>query len=223
MPCCDHCEETGELFDRTKAKTELRKYRKSEPPNKSTRLLINALKTLDLQDKTLLDVGGGVGMIPHELLDAGVAQSTLVEASSAYLEVAENESQRRGHADRTAFKHGDFVELAPNLPDADLVTLDRVICCYPHLDRLVQASTDKATRWYGVTYPKEAWYNKMLKGLTDIYCWIRDMDFRMYIHSKVEETIRSAGFTPFYQVNTILWRVSLYERDEGRTNEARSK
>lgn len=36
-----------------------------------------------------------------------------------------------------------------------LKTLDRVFCCYPHLEELVGAFTSKAARWYGVTYPKE--------------------------------------------------------------------
>jgi magnesium-protoporphyrin O-methyltransferase len=119
------------------------------------RLLIDALKTLDLQERTLLDVGGGVGMIPLELLEAGVSASTLVEASPAYLDVAEQEARRRGFEDQTGHEYGDFVERALDLLEADVVTLDRVFCCYPHPEELVRASTSKATRWYGVTYPKE--------------------------------------------------------------------
>lgn len=215
MPCCDHCQDTEILFDREKARTELRKYRKSGPPNQSTRLLVDALKTLDLDGRRLLDVGGGVGMIPCELLADGIAESTLVEASPAYLEVAENEARRRGVADRTTFVYGDFVDLAPDLPAADLVTLDRVFCCYPHLEELVQASAGKATHWYGVTYPKERWYNKIIEKLAGVYCWVRDMAFRMHVHTGVEATIRAEGFKPFYQVDTILWRVELYERQNG--------
>lgn len=213
MPC-DHCIETGDLFDQTKARNQLRTYRKSGPPNTSTRLLIDGLNTLDLQDKTLLDVGGGIGMIQHELLEAGLSGATLVESSPAPLEVAQNESRRRGHEAQTEFRQGDFVDLAPKLPDADLVTLDRVICCYPHMERLVSASTAKAQRWYAVVYPKETWYNRVLETLAGAYFWIRGLKyFRLYIHSGVEEAIRAGGFRPFYQVETILWRVGLYERE----------
>lgn len=215
MTCCSHCEEAGDLFDRAKAKKELRQYRRKEPPNASTRLLVNALKTLDLQDKSLLDVGGGIGMIGCELLEEGLSDATLVEASPAYLEVAQNEARRRGYETHTAFRHGDFVELAPELPKADLVTLDRVICCYPHMNELVQASTAKATQWYAVSYPKEQWYNQVLGHLADAYFWIRGMDFRLYMHTGVEDAIRGEGFAPFYQVDTLLWRVELYERQNG--------
>lgn len=221
MSCCTHCQETGDLFDRQKARTELRKYRKDGPPNKSTRLLIDGLKTLDLQDKNLLDVGGGVGMIQHELLDEGLSASTMVEASPAYLEVAENEARRRGREEQTTFRFGDFVDLAPDLPEADLVTLDRVICCYPHLKELVQASTAKAGRWYAVAYPKETWYNRVLGGIADVYCWARGMDFRLYMHTGVDEAIRAEGFVPFYEVSTIVWRVALYERTDESEGAAR--
>lgn len=213
MDCCDHCQESGDLFDKETARDELRSYRKSGPPNKSTRLLIDALKTLDLQGKTLLDVGGGVGMIPWELLEEGLSTSLSVEASSPYLEVAEKEARRRGFGQQTSFEYGDFVELASDLPEADLVTLDRVFCCYPHRDRLVRASTSKATRWIGVTYPKVRWYSTLISGMAAVYCWARDMDFRLYIHPGIDEAIQSEGFELFYQVETILWRVDLYERE----------
>ena len=213
MDCCDHCQESGDLFDEETARDELRSYRKSGPPNKSTRLLIDALKTLDLQDRTLLDVGGGVGMIPWELLEEGLSASLLVEASSPYLEVAEKEARRRGFDQQTSFRYGDFVDLVPDLPEADLVTLDRVFCCYPHRDRLVEATTSKASRWIGVTYPKVRWYSKALSGMAAVYCWARDMDFRMYVHPAIDEAIQAKGFDLFYQVETILWRVDLYERE----------
>jgi magnesium-protoporphyrin O-methyltransferase len=212
MTCCDHCQDSGDLFNREKAEKELRKYRKNGPPNKSTRLLIDALRSLDIEEKTLLDIGGGVGMIQHELLNEGIAESTLVEASPAYLEVAENESRRRGHADRTSHHYGDFVDRAPDLPEADIVTLDRVYCCYPYMKRLAEASTAKAKQWYGVVYPKERWYIRALGNLGNAYCWARGMEFRMYLHTGIDEIIRERGFTRFYQVETILWTVALYER-----------
>lgn len=59
MNCRDYCQDTELVFDDEKAKTELRKYRKNGPPNKCTHLLIEGLKTLDIEGKTLLDVGWG--------------------------------------------------------------------------------------------------------------------------------------------------------------------
>ncbi len=202
------------MFNRKRAEKELRKYRKGGPPHKSTRLLIDALKSLDIDGKTLLDIGGGVGMIQHELLNAGVTRSSLVEASPAYLEVAENESRRRGFDGCASFRYGDFVDLAPELPQADIVTLDRVYCCYPHMRRLAEASTAKAEVWYGVVYPKPRWYVHALGGVGNLYFRVRRRQFRTYIHTGVHQAIRECGFNRFYQAETFLWHVALYERDD---------
>jgi hypothetical protein len=153
-------------------------------------------------------------MIPLELLPEEITESTLVEASRSDLAVAKQAARRRGFGDRTSYEHGDFVDLAPGLPEADLVTLDRVFCCSPHMERLARASTAKAARWYGVTYPKLRWYGKVIEQLAGVYCWARDMDLRMCVHSGIEHTIRTEGFEPFYQVETIMWKVELYERRE---------
>jgi magnesium-protoporphyrin O-methyltransferase len=55
---------------------------------KTTRELIDALITAGVNEMTLLDIGGGLGAIQHELLAAGASQATHVEASTAYLDAA---------------------------------------------------------------------------------------------------------------------------------------
>ncbi len=88
----------------------------------------------------LLDIGGGVGAIAHALLQVGARQATDIDASTAYLAAARDEAARRGLVDRMSFQHGDFVALAPTLPATDIVTLDRVICCYDNMPELVSLS-----------------------------------------------------------------------------------
>lgn len=214
MASCSHCQDAGTLFDRKKAESQLRAYRKNGFHENSTRLLVEGLRSFDLEGGTLLDVGGGIGSIALELLDEGISTATLVEASDPYLEVAEAEARRRGFGERTAFRKGDAVDLAPDLEEADLVTLDSVICCYPDLEELVRATAEKAARWYGVVYPKERWYNRPIVVGANVYAWFRDLDFRMYLHRGVDETIRAQGLQPFYEVTTWFWNVVLYERPD---------
>ena len=47
------------------------------------------------------------------------------------------------------------------LPAATIVTLDRVICCYPDMERLVRTSAEKARRLYGAVYPRERWWARV--------------------------------------------------------------
>ena len=148
--CCGHQEAFGEKT----AKRDLRRYRR-KGPRKTTRQLLDALRERGLDHASVLDIGGGVGVIEHELLDRGASRAQAVDASRAYLRAAREEAERRGHADRLEQHAGDFVELADTVEPADVVTLDRVICCYPEVDALVSLSAAHARRAYGVVYPRD--------------------------------------------------------------------
>jgi magnesium-protoporphyrin O-methyltransferase len=105
----------GSFYNEKRAASQLRKYRENGPIA-STQTLIDALKTEGIEGATLLDIGGGIGAIQHELLAAGAAHATSVDASNPYLETAREESIRRGLGDRVTYRHGDFVELAESIP-----------------------------------------------------------------------------------------------------------
>ena len=120
----------------------------------STRALIEVLKAEGVEGSRLLDIGGGIGAIQHELLDAGVTHATSVEASGAYIDAARAESQRRGHAGRVTYLHGDVVDLADSVAPAEIVTLDRVINVYPEWERLVGVTAARAQRLYGLVHPR---------------------------------------------------------------------
>jgi hypothetical protein len=109
----------------------------------------------------LLDIGGGVGVIQYELLAAGLDHDTYVEASTAYFNAARTEAQQRGYSEQVSYHRGSFVELAQEIAPADIVTLDRVICCYPDMQKLVGLSAVLARKWYGLVYPRDTWWTRI--------------------------------------------------------------
>src|SRR5881394_3076776 len=145
MNCCKPDYES--VFSGRRAKKDLERYRK-KGPDKTTRMLIDALKQAGVEHRTLLDIGGGVGAIDHELLAAGATSAVHVEASAPFVLAATGEAARRGFAGRLESKRGDFVELAAGIAPADVVTLDRVICCYPDMKTLVSESAAHARQLY---------------------------------------------------------------------------
>jgi ubiquinone/menaquinone biosynthesis C-methylase UbiE len=127
----------------------------SLPPQRSgptTRLVRNGLMEAGLLEGTLLDVGGGVGALSFELLDRGIARAVVVDASSAYLTVASEEAARTGRSNAD-FVHGDFVSASDELGPADVVTLDRVVCCYPFYQPLLDQALRRAKRVLAFSYP----------------------------------------------------------------------
>jgi magnesium-protoporphyrin O-methyltransferase len=175
-------------------------------------MLIEALESEDIEGATLLDIGGGVGAIQHELLRKGLSEATAVDAASAYLQAALEEAERQGHADRVHYRQGDFVQFADDFERADIVTLDRVVCCYHDFRALVERSVDKATRLYCLVYPRDVWWTRLGNGLLNFYFWLIRNPFRTFVHSErlIDDMVRGAGFEPRCHLLTPNWQVVVY-------------
>lgn len=215
MNCCPQCQAADVQFGAATARRDLQRYRKKGPDN-TTRLLLEAIRAAEPDGGTLLDIGAGVGVIHHELLDDRVASATHVEAASAYIAEAHAETERRNHADRVAFVHGDFVDLATRLQDADIVTVDRVICCYPDFRSLIDASARKARRLYALSCPHDRWYIRFVVALQNLGRRITGNAFRTFVHptSEVDEILSELGFRPRSWRGTLVWHAVLYERKD---------
>ena len=213
MKCCSQCESLERMFDDEVAREELELYRE-EGPAKETQMLLDAILARQVNGLTLIDIGGGVGAIQHELLKAGVEHGVGVDASTAYLNAARLEAERRGHSDRMEYQYGDFVALAPQIEAADIVTLDRVICCYPDVETLVSLSSEHAKQLYGVVFPRDNIVYSFVQRVMNFYFRITRNPYRFFVHpTKVIEAILSGkGFHRTFRKTTWFWQVMVYER-----------
>lgn len=210
---CSQCLGADTFFNEKLAKRELKRYRR-KGPMPSTRQLIEALKSRTVKGLSLLDIGGGIGAIQLELLKAGVMRTLDIDAASDYLTLARAEAQRQGFAKQVAYRKGDFVEIADDIGNADIVTLDRVICCYPDMPKLVDLSAQKAKKLYGLVFPRDTWRMRIALPLINLYQKIRRCPMRMYLHSplEIDRLVREQGFVPHHESRTFLWQVVVYER-----------
>lgn len=212
-PCCPQCEGIELTFDETAADEDLRLYR-AEGPDETTGWLLDALQARGVEGLSLLDIGGGVGIIQHELLESGATHAVHVDASSAYIEAAQREARRRKLRERIEWRHGDFVDLAGELSPADIVTLDKVICCYDDMPALVQASARLARRHYGLVYPRDGWWFRLAATLMNCWQWVTRNPYRMFVHSskEVEQLLATAGLKRSFYKRNWLWQAALYSR-----------
>jgi magnesium-protoporphyrin O-methyltransferase len=210
---CPQCEGIELVFDEESIAKE-RKFYERDGADKTTLWLVEAIKEAGVEGLSLLDIGGGLGAIQHELLSAGAKKATHVDASSAYIEAAKEEAKQRKLSDKIEWRHGDFVDLASELDSAGVVTLDRVICCYDNMVGLVGNSVKLAERYYGVVYPRNLWWAKIGFRLINLVERIMGNPFRTFMHSseKVDALITKAGFARTYSRNTFLWQVQLYSK-----------
>lgn len=163
---------------------------------------------------TLLDVGSGVGSLTFGLLERGITHAIAVDASLAYNGVARQEAERLGRAGAVRFIHGDFVTVASELPVAALVTLDRVVCCYPSYGPLLDAAVRHADRCLALSYPRDAWYVRLGVRLENGQRRLRKNPFRTFVHpvARMERMIRAAGFELSRRRETWMWSIDVYVR-----------
>lgn len=213
MNCGGSCCAIDEMFDRRFAEAQLERYRR-KGPSPSTRKLIDALRKAGLEGATVLDVGGGIGAIALELVGDGAERATVVDASAASLAAGRSEAARRNTSDRVDLMHGDFVALAPELPPADIVTLDKVVCCYPDMEPLIGESATRARRLYGIIYPRDAGWLRLGVAVLNAMRRVRGKAFRahVYANAAIEAVIRRAGLTLRTRQRGLVWVVDLYDR-----------
>jgi SAM-dependent methyltransferase len=209
--CCEP--DFERIFDESEAVSDLRSWERDGLPD-STAELIDALRAEGVEGAAVIDIGAGVGMVHLELLAAGAATATDVDASSAYLATARVEAERRGVGDRVTYLHGNVVDLAQSLPRADIVTLDRVICCYPDLRALLGAATLPRPRLIGLVHPTDPWLVRASAVVVNALSGLFRRRNAYYIHRQreIDRILHEAGFRQLHKGGSRVWRVAVYGR-----------
>jgi magnesium-protoporphyrin O-methyltransferase len=213
MTCC-HRAVTTEQFDAAIARRDVRRFRR-RGPDASTRELIRGILSRDAAPHpTLLDIGGGVGAIHHILLDRGFEHAIHVDASAAYLSVAQQEAERRGHAGRVQFQLAAFPREAGAVPAVDVVTLDRVVCCDPDYVGMLEAAAARARRLVAFSYPRERWLMRFVVAAANAVRRIMHRDYRAYVHppERMRAVLERAGMAQSWTGGTWIWAVEIFER-----------
>src|SRR5262245_49092133 len=214
MDCCSRYSVAESHFDRKVADRDLRRYRRKGPEG-ITRLMLSELRQWPLDNRQLLDVGGGIGILSAELAANGLAGATLVEASPSYLEAARKEVEPRFASRSTQFILGDFTAIAGSLADADVVTFDRVICCYPDAEALLQAGAKRTRQLLAFTYPRNRWYVRAVIALENFFRKLSSNAFRAFVHPVRDMTavLGNAGLVRAARRETLVWALDIYQRN----------
>lgn len=214
---CQQCCGITQQFNDKSGRKQLKRFRR-RGPDKTTQMLIDdlrrAIAATGCKDLTLLDIGAGVGAIHHTLLNGVVTQATHIDASPGQLAAAREESQRRGHSDAVRFLEGDFTKLAEQVAAVDIVTLDRVICCFDDMEQLVRLSASKAMNFYGAVYPRDVRWMYIGVGVINLVQRVKHSPFRVFLHDprRIAALLRSAGLELWSERRTAGWQAVVYRR-----------
>jgi 2-polyprenyl-3-methyl-5-hydroxy-6-metoxy-1,4-benzoquinol methylase len=201
-------------FSDAVARRDLKRYRR-RGPDQTTCLLRDAILGAG-HGKTVLDVGAGIGALGFELLAAGAERVTAVEAAPAYVAAAREEAGRRNVSDRLDVVQGDFVSVAGDVMQADVVAMDRVVCCYPAYQPLLEAAVRHSRRLMAFSYPRDRWYVRAAVRMQNLGRALFRNPFRGFVHSArgMEALLEQHGFVRKQRRETLKWSADLYVRTQ---------
>ena len=169
------------VFSERSARGEAKRYRRKGLDSTSRRI-VDFIKRQGVESRTVLEVGGGIGAIQIELLKAGAAHATSIELTPTYEEVAAGLVKEAGFTDRIDRKVMDFVDASAQLEAADVVIMNRVICCYPDMPRLAGAAAERTRELLVMSYPRETWWTKIGLKLGNSALRATRREFQVFLH-----------------------------------------
>ena len=201
------------VFSERSARAEARKYRRRGLDGTSRRI-VDFLKAQGVDGQTVLEVGGGIGAIQIELLKAGAARAVSVELTPTYEDVAAGLLSDAGLTDRVERRVMDFAQASSQVDGADVVIMNRVICCYPDMARLAGAAADHARQMLVMSYPTGAWWMRVALGLGNFVLWLLRREFHVFVHPPKEiiATATRRGLEPVLDQQGALWTVAAMRR-----------
>jgi SAM-dependent methyltransferase len=187
---------------------------------KVTASLLDAITEAGVADRTVLDVGCGIGDLAIEVVARGGASGTGYDLSPKAIGEARRLAATRGVGDRMRFEVGDGAKL--DLPAADIVVINRVVCCYPDAGDLLDHTLGAARSVFAITAPVSkgptGWWNRLRSMLENVGYRLRPSKyggFRTFIHDldRVDERIRGAGFRRTrHERRRVVWDLAVYTR-----------
>jgi SAM-dependent methyltransferase len=182
--------------------------------------LLRGLEAAGISQRTVLDVGCGIGDLAIEAVRHGAARAFGVELSAKAVDEARRLAVERGVADRTSFQVGDGSEM--RLPNADVVVLNRVFCCYRDAEALLENSLSAAGSVYAFTTPPSRGlvgaFVKAQARFWNVWYRLREkkfQGFRVYIHDvdRIDTRVQSAGFRRIRRERRrFVWHLAVYAR-----------
>ncbi len=213
MPCCcPHSQSAGKFFSFF-ARSYRRRFAK-KGFEKSQKQLITGIKQAGFADKSLLEIGCGVGHLHQSLIEQGATSAVGIELSDKMLAEARDWARQRKLSEKTEYFEGDFIAINNIINPADIVIMDKVVCCYPDADALIHQSLEKCKQTIALTYPRKTWYTRLGVAFAALFMKLLGSSFRPYVHNpqQIEQWIVAKGFNRIYQDQTNVWLSQVYQK-----------
>ena len=219
MTC--QCSDVGlsEIFTERVARKDARRYLRHGLPKRARRFFNLIQSTFDTRKRTTLEIGSGVGAFTVELARAGAAKGRGVDATLVVVKEAARIAEEKGVADRVSFEVADFTAVQQRIDPADLVLLDRVVCCYPDWRGLLEPAAAHAQHAIALSYPADTTLARIALSTLNAGQALLRRKFRIHLHSPtaMQQLLREQGFDVARTGKYWIWELLVAVRRPATT------
>lgn len=210
--CCDP-RGYDRTFDSREARRRAEQYRR-RGPDRTERRIVDLIADRGVTGASVLEIGGGVGEIQVELLRRGAASVTNLELSAAYDDEARRLLAEAGLAGRVERRIADIAVDPDAAEPADVVVLNRVVCCYPDFPRLLGAAADHARRLLVFSHPPRTLLSRAVIGGANVAFRFTGGGFRVFAHppEAMRAVVAEHGLRPVAPTVGRVWQVDAVAR-----------
>lgn len=212
--CCrgGPCEQ---VFGTGSAQRELRRYRKRGLSSLERRLA-DAARRNGLAGARVLEIGGGIGVLQAELLLAGASTGEVIELVPAYAPYARELARTTGLGDRSTFRVVDLLDHPEQAAGAEVVLLNRVVCCSPDGLDLTALAASLARGTLIVSFPRYLAWTRLASRLENALCHVRGLAYRSFVRpaGDIVNAATSTGLRVVEHGRTRAWEFVALRADE---------
>lgn len=164
---------------------------------------------------TALDIGCGAGGLHHELLLRHLVRSVqALDASNASISAAISSAGEMGIAEGIHYQAVDFARHPEVAERADVVLMDRVLCCYPELDALLKPAIEKSRQYLVISYPRESFWVRLYYRWRALVKSVQRSAFRLYYHEPkaIRAIAQAEGMQLVDEAIEDSWQIDVYKR-----------
>jgi magnesium-protoporphyrin O-methyltransferase len=172
------------------ARWDLRRYRR-RGIRRLERRMLGTLQPDDLAGARVLEVGGGIGALQAELLLRGAETGEVLELVASYQPYARRLAEENGLGGRSAFRVLDLLDAPDEVGPADVVVLNRVVCCSPHGLELTAAAAGVTRRLLLLSFPRYRWWIRLGSRLQHVALQLVRRPFETFVRP-AQSIVRAA-------------------------------
>jgi len=186
--------------------------------SRSSKLLLSFILEEGILNRTVADLGCGTGGFSIELLKKGASSSVGIDLSPKMIEMANQLARRTGFDAKVKFELGNAA--VSEVPVADLVIMDKVLCCYSEWEPLLENAMKASRNMVGFIVPRDEgiakWPFRLGVRVVNFF-QRRGEKILFYLHplDRLDKALRESGFELRKKRGSRYWLVFLYSKTSG--------